>query len=356
MADDSFQEKSEKATPRRRHKAREEGKVVKSMELNSAAIICLGFLTLYAVGPNVVGQIKDLFAYNLANAPVIAASDPTFAKVFGDSMLRFFSIMFPVFAGMIVIAFGVNVAQVGFKITPKGLEPKLDKLNPLNGLKRLFAVKSLVTLVRDTVKLFVIGFVAFKVIESEFDSFFLLPDMTVAQIASTMATQAVFLALKVGSIILIIAAIDYAYQKYDFEKSIKMSRQEIRDEFKDTEGSPQIKSRVRQLQREMSRNRMMASVPDADVVITNPTHIAVALKYNTDEMAAPWVVAKGERLIAQKIKKIAYENNIPVIEDKPLARALFKVCEIGQMVPMHLYRAVAEILAYVFRLNGKGVS
>ncbi len=356
MSQDNFQEKTEKATPRRREKAREEGKVIKSQELNSAAIITLGFLSLYAVGPNAIEQIKMMFAYNLRNAPVIASSDPTFAKIFGDSMVQFFTIMFPVFAAMAVIGFGINVVQVGFKISPKGLEPKLDKLNIVNGAKKLFAMKSLVQLVRDSIKLAVIGFVGYKAIESEFESFFQLPDMTIAQIAGTMVQLAVVLAMKIGAIVLIIAVIDYAYQKYEFEKSIKMSKQEIKDEHKDTERSPQIKSKVRQLQREISRNRMMNSVPEADVVITNPTHIAVALKYDSSVHAAPFVVAKGERLLAQKIKEIAYDHDIPVIEDKPLARALFKICEIEQIVPMHLYRAVAEILAYVYRLKGKLMS
>ncbi|MCX6827285.1 MAG: EscU/YscU/HrcU family type III secretion system export apparatus switch protein, partial [candidate division Zixibacteria bacterium] len=156
-------------------------------------------------------------------------------------------------------------------------------------------------------------------------------------------------------VLVALAILDYAYQKYDYEKSIRMSKQEIRDEYKDTEGSPEIKSRVRQIQREISRKRMMQEIPKADVVVTNPTHIAVALKYNPDEMDAPMVVAKGERLIAEKIKEIAVEAGIPIVENRPLARALFNICEIGAYVPAKLYRAVAEVLAYVYRLKGVGV-
>jgi flagellar biosynthetic protein FlhB len=170
-----------------------------------------------------------------------------------------------------------------------------------------------------------------------------------------MGKLALGVALKIGVVILFIAILDYAYQKYEFEKSIKMSKQEVKDEYKDTEGNPQLKARVRQIQREMSRRRMAEAVPTADVVITNPTHLAVALKYDPEEMAAPYVIAKGERLIAQRIKEIALQNNIPVIEDKPLARALFKLCDIGQAVPANMYRAVAEVLAYVYRLRGKVV-
>jgi len=198
--------------------------------------------------------------------------------------------------------------------------------------------------------------VAYKVIEGEFQSFFLLPDMSVRQLASRMGKLALVLSLKIGAVILIIAVLDYLYQRYEFEKSIRMSKQEIKDEYKDTEGSPQIKSRVRQIQREMARSRMMKAVPLADVVVTNPTHLAVALKYDQAKMKAPYVVAKGERLIAERIKKIARENNIPVVEDKPLARALFKMCDIGQMIPANLYRAIAELLAYVYKTKGKVLS
>ena len=164
------------------------------------------------------------------------------------------------------------------------------------------------------------------------------------------------LALKVGAVILVIAALDYMYQRYEFEKSIRMSKQDLKDEYKDTEGSPQLKSRVRQMQREMARSRMMQNVPTADVVVTNPTEIAVALKYDPAEMDAPLVVAMGERLIAQRIKELAREHGIPVVEDKPLARALLRMCDVGQVIPATLYKAVAEVLAYVYKVKGKVMS
>ncbi len=356
MAEESFQERTEKATPRQRQKAREEGKVARSMELNSAVIVLLGFLTLYLTGPYLSVQLQQLMRYTMSNAPLIASADPTFVKVFGDYMLRFFLLLGPVLAVMVVIAIGVNVAQVGFHLSPKALEPKLEKLNVVNGLKRLFSVRSLFSLVRDTVKLLIIGFVAYKAIAHEFEGFFVLPDMSTAQLAMTMGKMALVIALEIGAALLVIAVLDYAYQKYEFEKSIKMSKQQVKDEFKDTEGSPQNKARIRQIQREMARRRMMQEVSTADVVITNPTELAVALKYEPDNMSAPHVVAKGERLIAQKIKELALKHDIPVIEDKPLARALFRMCEVGQMVPQNLYRAVAEVLAYVYRLRGKAVS
>jgi len=353
MPEQSFQEKTEKATRRRREKARKEGQVARSQEINSAAVICLGFVTLYLLGPHLASQVSNLMSYTMSNAPFIASGDPTFIKVLINNMLNFFAILFPIFAVMTVVAFGVNVAQVGLMVTPKALEPKLDKLDLVKGLKRLFSARSVVMLVRDSLKLLVVGFVAYKSIKSEFASFFLLPDMSVAQLAAAMGKLALVLALKVGLIILVLAILDYLYQKFEFEKKIRMSKQELKDEYKETEGSPQVKARVRQLQREMARRRMMKAVPLADVVLTNPTEIAVALKYDLEEMNAPYVVAKGERLIAQKIKEIALEHDIPIVEDKPLARALFKMCDVGQMIPINLYRAVAEVLAYVYRLKGK---
>lgn len=350
------QDRTERASSRRREKARDEGQVAKSQDLNAAAILGLGFLSIYMMGPYMAHNIMELMRYTMTNAPELALSDPTFLKVFGDSMLKFFLLLGPLFGLLLVIAFAVNVAQVGFKITPKAIEPKLSKLDMVKGSKKLASMKSLVQLIKDTIKLTVIGIVAYKTIEGEFDSFFLLPDMTIFQFASIMGMQTLVLALKMGGVIFVIAVLDYAYQKYEHEKSIKMSKQDLKDEYKDTEGSPQLKARIRQVQRDMSRARMMDAVPLADVVVANPTHIAVALKYDAEKGEAPFVLAKGERKIAQKIKQIAKDHGIPIIEDKPLARALFKICEIGDMVPASLFKAVAEILAHVYKLKGKKVN
>jgi flagellar biosynthetic protein FlhB len=353
MAEDNFQERTEQATPRRREKAREQGRVAKSMELNSALMILLGFSTLLVLGPLMVTQTLEMLRGMLANAPTIAMSDPSFVKVYGDSLLKYLVIVGPVFGAMMLIGFMANVIQVGFKVSPKAMELKLDKLNVVAGFGRLFSTRSLVALLRDTIKLFIIGFVAYKVIKSESDNFMMLADMSIGPLAVTAGKMAIAIALKVGVAVLVLAILDFAYQKYDFEKSIRMSHQEVKEEYKETEGSPQIKARIRQIQRETARKRMMQDVPKADVVITNPTHFAVALKYNSEAMNAPTVIAKGQNLIAQKIKQIAYEHEIPVIEDKALAQALYKMCEVGQMVPHNLYRAVAEVLAYVYRLKGK---
>jgi flagellar biosynthetic protein FlhB len=353
MAEEQFQERTEQATPRRREKAREDGMVARSADLNAAAVLVLGFLSLLFLGPYMANQTAETMRHLLMNAPSIAAQDPTFRTLFTDNLIKFFGIVGPLMGILLIVGVGASVAQVGFHISPKAIAPKLEKLDVVKGMKRLFSMRSLVTLVRDTLKLIVVGFIAWKVIAAEVPQFFQLSDMSAGQLAIVLGKLSLSIALKIGAAVLIIAVLDYAWQKYDFEKSIRMSRQELKDEFKDTEGSPTVKMRVRQIQREMARKRMMAAVPTADVVITNPIHLAVAIKYDTDEHATPFVVAKGERLVAQRIKEIAKEHGIPVIEDVSLARALFKLCDIGQVIPETLYRAVAEILAYVYKLNGK---
>jgi flagellar biosynthesis protein FlhB len=356
MAEDNFQERTEQATPQRREKARETGQVARSMELNSAVMILLGCASLLALGPHIVGNTEDMMRYLLANAASIGTSNTDFSLIYSDQLVKFLIILGPVFAALVVIGFVSNIAQVGFKVSPKALEPKLEKLNFIQGIGKLFTMRSLVIGARDTLKLTIISVVAYKVVKSESDQFFALADMSVPQLAATIGKIALLIAIKIGVAILVLAILDYLYQKWDFEKSIRMSIQEIKEEYKDTEGSPQIKSRVRQIQREMARKRMMDDVPKADVVITNPTHYAVALKYDLSQMNAPYVVAKGQNLIAQRIKQIAIDNEIPVIEDRQLAQALFKLCDVGQMVPQSLYRAVAEVLAYVYRLRGKVMS
>ncbi|MCX6828818.1 MAG: flagellar biosynthesis protein FlhB [candidate division Zixibacteria bacterium] len=355
MAEEQFQERTEQATPRRREKAREEGKVARSAELNSAVILCLGAVALYFMGPILVSQLKQFMIFIFQEAPRMHPDYDTMVALLTSKVMTFFFLLGPILLVLMVVAYGINVMQVGFLFTGKPLEPKLDKLNIATGIKKLFSARSLVELIRDTAKVILIGFVGYKAITAQMDSFFLLSDNSVGVFAGAMGQMALKTTLQIGAVMLVLAIFDYAYQKFDFEKSIRMSKQDIRDEYKDTEGSPQIKARVRQIQREMSRRRMMQEIPNADVVVTNPTHIAVALKYNSTEMDAPMVVAKGERLIAEKIKEIAREAEVPVVENPPLARALFSMCEVGSYVPAKLYRAVAEVLAYVYRLKGVGV-
>ena len=355
MAEDQFQERTEKATPRKRRKAREEGRVARSNELNSAVILCLGALALYLIGPSMISGLKAFMIQSFSDAPKISVTNDSLAALLSNRTLSFFLILTPFLAVLAVVAYGVNVLQVGVMFTTKPLEPKADRFNLANGIKRIISVRSLVQLARDVLKLTLIGVVGYWAITGNLDTIYHLSDTSPDVIATAIGRIALTTTLQIGGVILLLAILDYAYQKYDFEKNIRMSKQDIREEMKDTEGNPQIKARVRQLQREMSRKRMMREIPEADVVVTNPTHIAVALKYNPELMDAPLVVAKGQRLIAEKIKEIARMAGVPVVENKPLARALFKMCDIGSRVPSDLYRAVAEVLAYVYRLKGHEV-
>lgn len=358
MADEkNFEERTEQASARRREKAREEGHVAKSQDLTGAFLLCVGVTTLLILGPTLGAQMGDLIKYNMTNAPFLAQQVGTsMTSLFTDATTQFFLILAPFFGVMVIAAIAANVAQVGFHITPKALQLKWERLDVMKGITRLFSLRSLVSLVRDCIKILIIAAVAWYAIHGEWNKFFALADMSVGQMITQLGSMIGILALKIGGAFLGIALLDYLYQRWEHERSIKMSKQELKEEHKETEGSPQVKARIRQIQRAMLRQRMLTAVPKADVVVTNPTHIAVALRYDQGEMAAPYVLAKGERLLAQRIKEIAREHNIPIIEDKPLARALFKICEVGQMVPANLYRAVAEILAYVYRIRGKGVS
>ena len=355
MADESFQERTEQATPRRRQKARERGMVARSVDLTAAGVICFGFTALFLIGPSMVARIKDAMRYTMSNAPSIALSDPTFRTVMVNSVYDFFAAMGPLFIALTAVGVGMNALQIGFKISPKAMELKFDRLNLAEGFKRLFSLRSAAQLVRDPLKLAVVGLVGYLAIRSEFDNFLLLSDLSIPQLATTLARLALMIGLKIGVAVLFIGVLDYLFQRWEFEKSVKMSLQEVKDEMKETEGNPEIKARTRQIQRHMARQRMMAAVAEADVVVTNPVHLAVALKYDPSAMDAPTVLAKGQRLIAEKIKQIARDHGIPVIEDKPLARALYKMCEVGDIIPAKLYRAVAEILAHIYRLKGKVV-
>ncbi len=356
MAEESFQEKTEQPTPKRIREAREKGQVAKSMELSSVAIMLAGIGALVAMGPYTAGQLKGTFSwlfesssYRLVNPEAISGFVTQIVYVFGRAIA-------PIAVALVAVALGISFLQVGPLVSTQAIEPKFEKLDVTKGLKRLFSVRSLFSASRDVVKLAIITLICWYAIKAELPTMLRFPDMEVQEIASAMGAIAIKISLKILIALIVIAVLDYAYQKYDYIKGLKMSKQELKEEMKTTEGNPQVKSRIRTIQREMSRKRMMTEVPKADVVVTNPTHIAVALKYDTEKMDAPVVLAKGQRLIAEAIKQIAKEAGVPIVENKPLARALFKTVEIGMQIPADLYKGVAEVLAYVYSLKDKGGS
>jgi flagellar biosynthetic protein FlhB len=259
----------------------------------------------------------------------------------------------PVFLFVVLAAVIFNVIQVGFMWAPTRLKPELGKLNPLKGLKRLFSKRIFFDLFKNIMKLVVVGAVSYITVSGEMDNLSRLGGM------DTMPTVIYLLGVcfkifwRAVLAMLALALLDWIYQKYTFEKDLKMSKQEVKDEFKQSEGDPQVKARIRSLQRDAARKRMMSAVPQADVVITNPTHLAVALSYKPGEMDAPTVVAKGANLVAQKIKDLARESGVPIIEDKPLAQALYKSSEVGQTIPFELYEAVAGLLGHIYRQSNR---
>ncbi len=353
MAESSDQEKTEEATPKKREDSRKKGQVGQSREIPSVMILMTTLMVLSFVGSYMFNSLSELMTFTYENAGTFEVEPSTMAAFMKTIFGKVILILAPIMLGVMITGVVSNVAQFGFLFTTDPLTPNLSKLNPVQGIKRLFSLKSLVELIKSVLKLLVVGSISYLVLAGELDNIPGLMRMDVNEILIFIGSVAFDIILYVCLVLILLAAMDFAYQRWQYEKDLKMTKQEVKDEGKEREGDPQIKARIRAAQHEMARRRMMEKVPEADVVITNPTHLAVALKFDPTEMIAPRVIAKGADLVAQKIKKIAKENNVPVLEDKPLAQTLFKAVEIDEYIPADLYRAVAEVLAYVYRLSGK---
>ncbi|MEW6754755.1 MAG: flagellar biosynthesis protein FlhB [Candidatus Latescibacterota bacterium] len=353
MAEESFQEKTEQATPKRREDARRKGQVARSAELSSVVILGAGLLALTWLGSRIYGDMAELAVDMLGNGLSIRL-DPHNAPHYLLGWARAFAgIVAPTVVLLTAAALAINYAQVGVLFTGEPLQPKMDRVSPLAGVRRLFSSRGLVELAKGLFKVAAVAYVTYLTIAGEMDAFLNLVDMEVGQILRACAVVAVTLGWRIVLLLLAMAVLDYAFQRWDYERGLRMTRQEVREELKQQEGDPLVRSRVRSLQREMSHRRMMADVQKADVVVTNPTHVAVALCYDPETMQAPRVVAKGQRLIAERIKEVARQAGVPLVEDKPLARALYKAVRIGDEIPEELFRAVAQVLAFVFRLRGR---
>ena len=353
MAEESFQERTEEPTQRRREEAREEGQVARSVEINSAIILLFGILSLFFMGGMLKGQLAAFMQRMLREAPIASLSAGNVYTYFIFLAAFFVKVLSPIFGVLIVAGLLANILQVGFLFSTKPLAPKFSKLDPFSGMKRLFSKRSLEMLIRDILKVALIGYVAYRTVRPQLVNCIPLADAEVKQIFAFAARLTFQVGIRTAIVMVILGALDYLFQRYEHGRDLRMTKEQVKEEQKRTEGDPLIKSRVRSIQREMARKRMMTAVPEADVVITNPVRLAVALKYDPQSMNAPSVVAKGERLIAEQIKRIAQEAGVPIIEDKPLARALYKAVEVGMEVPQSLYRAVAEVLAYVLRTKRK---
>ena len=345
-------DKTEEPTSKRRNDARKKGQVAKSQELNTAFVLLAGFLVLKVFWEYMYSNVADYSAYVFSHAHEKGTGVEDVMNIFLDVVNVLVTTAFPVMIGVLIFALAVNLYQVGFMVSTERLEPKLSNLNPISGFGRLFSKRSLVELVKSLFKIIVIGFFLYLYLKDEipFMPYFIYYDLphSLAEIADKIFVMS----FQVIAVIMVLAAADYAYQRWQMTQDLMMTKQEVKDEYKQMEGDPQIKGKIRQKQRQMAMARMMQEVPKADVIVTNPTHLAIALLYQKG-MVAPKIVAKGQDLVAEKIKSIARENRIPIVENKPLARALYSAVEIGDFVPHDLYQAVAEVLAYVYRLKKK---
>ncbi len=350
MADQGFQERTEPATPKRRKQAREEGKVARSQEITSAFVLLFGMSSLAVAGPFILRRLSDLVQRLLSQSGQIDINSGVMMGYFNDGIPYVISIVAPVAGCIILIGLLTNFAQVGFVLSWKPLAPKLSAISPVNGFSRLFSKRSTMELFKSITKIVLIGLIAYMTLRKEIPFLASMMGSEPLPIFGYAASVALKLGLRIGLAILCLALIDYGFQRWDLEKSIRMSHKEVEEETRQSEGDPHVKARIRAAQREAARNRMMQEVKNADVVVTNPTRLAIAIKYNKDSMQAPKVIAKGARLVAQKIRELARENNVPIVEDPPLARLLFKV-EIDDEIPMTLFQTVAEMLAQIYRLK-----
>jgi flagellar biosynthetic protein FlhB len=351
MAEDSGQERTEDPTPRRLQQAREKGQVPSSRELNTMLMMLLAGSSLMFIGPAIVTDFIDMFHHYL-NVSRKNIFDPTSMSVMLETAIIDALInLTPFFVVMIIAAVAGPLLMGGANFSMNAISFKWDKLNPVSGMGRVFSKKGLVELVKALVKFIIIGTTAIIFLYSKIDVYLGLGAEPLVQALAHMANLLVWSFLAIASSLVLIALVDVPFQIYEYTQQLKMTFQEIRDENKDTEGNPDVRGRVKKLQRELAQRRMMSEVPKADVIITNPEHYSVALKYDQEKMGAPIVVAKGVDMIAMQIRTIAREHEIPILQAPPLARALHHTTELNAEIPAALYLAVAQVLAYIFKLR-----
>lgn len=355
MAGSDSGDKTEKPTPKRRQDARKEGQVARSMDMNGAIVLLASLMVLSAMAPRMVQSLKDMMAKTLLTiqTPDVVTKDGL-GPIVTDNVLVMVKVIAPIAGVCLVAGLIVNVAQVRWQPSAKPVKPNFKKLNPLTGAKNVFGVQMLFESGKTIAKVGAVGGIAALALFPKFDELAALVGMPPQQMMPHLASLILGIAQRAGMAYLVIAIVDYAWQRYRHEKQLKMSKQDIRDEAKGQDSPAEVKQAIRRRQMEQARKRMMDDVPTADVVVTNPTHYSVALRYDGEKLA-PEVVAKGKDLIAFQIRKIAKEHGVPVIEDAPLARGLHKTVEIGQQIPEEFFQAVAQLLAFVYRVAGRKV-
>jgi flagellar biosynthesis protein FlhB len=351
MGEDSG-EKTEEPTPHKLREARKKGQTAKSKDLTSAILVVVSFYTLKGSVGYIWTKLVN-FSYSIYEYIPAEFNASIAGFILKDMMFMFLTTMAPLFAANVFVAIMVESLQTGFILSFDPLEPKFDKLNPIEGMKKYFSMKQYVELLKSVVKMTLVIYVIISAIKEDFFIVLIAQQLSLWQMMEFTGGIVMKVVVRVGMLFLVIAMFDYLYQRYEFVKGLKMSKKEIKDEYKRLEGDPTIKQRQREAQRQMSQGRQMGAVPGADVVVTNPVHVAIAIQYSPNKMKAPKVIAKGKRLIAQEIKRIAELNFIPIVENPPLARGLFDTSLVGGEVPPKYYKAVAEILAFVYNLKKK---
>ena len=350
------QDKTEEPTAKRLADAKRKGQVARSRELNSMAMTLIGSIALVTMSSHFGAGLSQI----MSDSFIIRRSDLfqplTMLQQLEQALQDGFLLLAPLFAILVVVAIASSVALGGMTISAEALTPKLKKLNPLEGIKRMFSAKSAVELLKTLAKFLLVGSVTVLLLWSLIDEFIALHGMELEQGVDAMGSLIGWSVVLLASTLIVVAAIDVPFQLWEHKRQLKMTRQEVRDELKETDGKPEVKSRIRQLQREMAQRRMMEEVPKADVIVTNPTHFAVALRYDQTTMKAPKVVAKGTELVAANIRKVGGEAGVPIVESPLLARAIYFSTELDNTIPAGLYLAVAKLLAYVFQLKAYEVA
>lgn len=351
-------DKTEKATPKKLDDARKEGRVARSSDLINGFMLLLMFFVLKLFGGIMANLFLNSFVkyYNKASDISMEVFDVKQAvNLSNEIVIDIVIASLPVLIGSFVVALVGNIVQVGWKVTGKPLKPKLDRLNPIGGFKRMFSQEKVVELIKSILKVLAIALVAYNEVKDRWKFILNLYDFEFMQAVLNIFDIVLDVGIKISVIFVIIGLADFGYQKWKHLHDLRMSKQEVKDEMKQSEGDPQIKGQIRQKMREGARRRMMQDLPKADVVITNPTHFAVAVKYDKETAEAPYVLAKGADYVAANIKEIAKQNNIEIVENKPLARMLYYNVEIGDQIPPELYQMVAEVLAYVYSVKNKEI-
>lgn len=344
-------DKTEEATPRRREEARERGQVAHSADLSAALILLGGLLVIRLTGSDILRIFLVFMRAGFEGMDVKDLSRDDICGYFGLGVLTLLRALLPFIGGLVAVAYASNVIQTGFLFSGQPLAFRGDRINPIEGVRRLISKRGLVRLTANLFKIVVIGLVSFFTIYGQFPKYMALVDADFRQVAMFLLSASFELAFKIAIALVALAILDFLFQRWQYEQDLRMTKQEVRDELRRMEGDPLTRDRRRRLQRQVAMQRMMHAVPKADVVVTNPTHIAVALRYDAKAMDAPTVVAKGKGYLAERIRQVAQANHVPVVERRPLARALYKMCEVGQRIPRDLYQAVAEVLAFVYELG-----